>query len=59
MKNMLEKGKVDYYLNHEKYTFKKFIQFYRDYNFLTDGNVDEKEIYKILLKKDNTLGERV
>lgn len=51
MKNMLEKGKVDYYLNHEKYTFKKFIQFYRDYNFLTDGNVDEKEIYKILLKK--------
>ncbi len=59
MKNMLEKGEVDYYLNHKKYTFKKFIQFYSDYKFLTDGNVDEKEIYKILLKKDNTLGDNL
>lgn len=59
MKEYLENGKNDNYLEQTSYTFLELLQFYLDHQDIYTGYIDYKEIYKILLKYDNNLGEQL
>lgn len=59
MKQYLENGKNDNYLEQTSYSFLELLQFYLDHQDIYTGYINHKEIYKILLKYDNTLGEQL
>ena len=59
MKEYLENGKNDNYLEQTSYTFLELLQFYLDHQDIYTGYMHYEEIYEILLKYDNTLGKNL
>lgn len=59
MKQFLENGKNEKYLEQTSYDFLQLLQFYLDHQDIYTGYINYKEIYKILLKYDNTKGEQL
>ena len=59
MKQFLETGKNEKYLEQTSYDFLQLLQFYLDHQDIYTGYINYKEIYEILLKYDNTKGEQL